>query len=88
MYLTTEAMQEIDYDYAQAIALDGRDDTERRVSEDDYLGADRESVTECLHGLHSLDFSIHFGSGALTWFCEDCPRDLLDTIALLDGQGF
>ena len=70
-YMTTEAMQEYDYDYARYAAQDGREAVERYVSEDDYVQGDRDADESCARGEHTLLFALT-SSGRLVWTCEDC----------------
>ena len=62
-YLTDETMDEIGYEIAQYAAMDGRDDTERFVSESDF-----ERVTECDH--YFGEWRDYFGRSEFE--CSEC----------------
>jgi hypothetical protein len=51
-YITDEAMQEMDYDYAQARMLSGDEERERYVSETDYDAVERDLDLGHFHGEH------------------------------------
>lgn len=70
MWITDEAMQEYDYDYAQFRAIDGIDNVERFVSLNDWENA------ECVHANGEWTDTFQGFNVFGSFQCTDCHTEI------------